>query len=257
MSAYSDLSRVYDILNKDIDYSKWAQFIKKCFETYADTNVGLVLDLACGTGSMTIELSKLGYDMIGVDLSVEMLSVAADRTAQNNLSNKILYLNQDMKDFELYGTVGGVCCCLDSLNYLVNDGELEKCFLCIHNYLDDGGVFVFDVNTPYKFVNIYGDNAYILEDESDEEKIYCGWQNTFDSNTGICDFYLSLFEKNSDSNYSRSDEIQQERCYSELVIKDLVGKCGFEFVGMWGNMDFSQAVEKSERWYFAVKCIKH
>ncbi len=254
MSAYSDLSRVYDILNKEIDYVQWAKFIKTCFDKYADVPALIVLDLACGTGNMTIELSKMGYDMIGVDYSAEMLSVATDKTADNGLSGKILYLNQDMKDFELYGTVGGVSCCLDSLNYLLKKSELEQCFRNVHNYLDGGGLFVFDINTPYKFENIYSDNAYILEDE--EAQIYCGWQNDYNKETKICDFYLSIFERKSDEKYKRSDEIQSERCYFDNEIKELLGKCDFELVGFWGDLSFTTGNEKDERWFFAAKCIK-
>jgi SAM-dependent methyltransferase len=254
MGAYSDLSRVYDILNKEIDYTEWARFIKTCFDRYSDVPALIVLDLACGTGNVTIELSKLGYDMIGVDYSAEMLSVAAEKTAEGGLLGKILYLNQDMKNFELYGTVGGVCCCLDSLNYLLNISDVEECFKCVHNYLDGGGLFIFDVNSPYKFENIYKDNAYILEDE--ETQIYCGWQNDYDEDTKICDFYLSIFEKKSDGQYKRSDEIQSERCYFEGEIKELLNKCGFELVGFWGDFDFIKVNEKDERWFFAAKCIK-
>ena len=113
-----------------------------------------------GTGTLTEILSERGYDMTGVDASPEMLSVARERCSENTL-----LLCQNMCAFELYGTVGAVTCCLDSLNYLLEDGDLQKCFATVHNYLDPDGLFLFDMNTPYKFRNVYADNAYVLEDE--------------------------------------------------------------------------------------------
>ena len=165
MSEYKDygaIARVYDKFNREeINYSAWADFIEKIFDRFSPHKPELVLDLACGTGTMTRELARRGYDMIGVDASADMLSEAYC----NGDGERILYLNQDMRSFELYGTVGAVVCCLDSLNYLVNDGDLGTTFATVHNYLDPDGLFIFDMNTPYKFENIYSDNAYVLEDD--------------------------------------------------------------------------------------------
>ena len=157
-SGYGSISGIYDKINSEIDYPSWADFIETCFYKYLTEKPSLLLDLACGTGSMTLELARRGYDMIGVDGSEDMLSVAYDRKFDEELSN-ILYLCQDMRAFELYGTVGAVTCCLDSINYLSGEGDLQKCLSCVHNYLDPDGLFIFDVNTPYKFENIYADNS--------------------------------------------------------------------------------------------------
>ena len=222
--GYGDIARVYDKLNAEIDYEAWADFFEKCFDKYMNSRPELVLDLACGTGRMTRTLSARGYDMIGVDGSDAMLSEAYMQGGEN-----ILYLLQDMRSFELYGTVGAVVCCLDSVNYLLEDKDMEKTFMTVHNYLDPDGLFIFDMNTPYKFENVYSDNAYILEDEDDTGAIYCGWQNEYDRKSGICNFYLSLFEENEDGSYVRSDEKQTERCYSKDTVCGLLEKCGFEF----------------------------
>ena len=175
MNDYGKFASIYDRLIKaDIDYGKIAKFVENIVDE-AGFGKGIVLDLACGSGILTEKLKKLGYDMIGIDLSVDMLNIAKENNPD------ILYLCQDMREFELYGTVGAVVCCLDAVNCLLCPEDLIKCFSTVRNYLDDGGLFLFDVNSPYKFKNIFADNAYILEDEG----IYCGWQTEFDKESGI------------------------------------------------------------------------
>ncbi len=258
--GYQALARVYDRLNAEIDYCAWANFAEECFRMYLPAKPELVLDLACGTGRMTGEFARRGYDMIGIDGSAEMLSEAFSRHA--SLEN-ILFLNQDMREFELYGTVGAVLCCLDSLNYLLGDGELKTCFSLVHNYLDPNGLFLFDMNTPYKFREIYGSNAYVLEDElppleegDSPSAVYCGWQNEFHPETGLCDFDLTLFEEGEDGRYYRSDEHQTERCYSMEEICDALRETGLELIGVYADWSFSPITETTERWYFLARAIK-
>ena len=252
--GYGALARVYDRLNADLDYEAWAAFLEACFRKYLKGKPELVLDLACGTGTMTRVLSARGYDMIGVDGSADMLSEAY---ALGNGEGKILYLCQDMREFELYGTVGAVISCLDSINYLLSEEDLAKTFAGVHNYLDPDGLFLFDVNTPYKFSEIYGNNAYVLEDETpDGGAIYCGWQNEYDTESGICDFWLSLFEENEEGQYRRSDEHQRERCYTMEALRRLLEETGFEWLGAYGGFDFSAPNDTTERWYIAVRAKK-
>ena len=251
-SGYDAIAHVYEKLNSEIDYKKWADFIEECFDKYLATRPSLVLDLACGTGTMTRELSRRGYDMIGIDGSADMLSEAYMNKEEGDNS---LYLNQDMREFELYGTVGAVVCCLDSINYLLDEKDIKKTFSLVHNYLDPDGLFLFDVNTPYKFENVYSDNSYILEDEIDGGAVYCGWQNSFNKESGICDFYLSLFEESGDA-YNRYDEHQQERCYGKQTLTDLLTECGFETLGIVGGYDFSSPAPNCERWYFIARAKK-
>ena len=256
--GYTAIAGIYDKLNADIDYKKWADFVERCFERYLANRPTLVLDLACGTGSMTCELALRGYDMIGVDGSEDMLSVAYERSEGKG----ILYLLQDMRSFELYGTVGAVVCCLDSINYLLSEEDVKKTFLNVHNYLDPDGLFLFDVNTPYKFEKVYSDNAYILEDEIDYgdggplSAVFCGWQNQYDRQSGICYFYLSVFEEKENGDYLRSDEHQQERCYTLEAIKELLSESGFEFIGCFADFDFSAPTDTAQRWYIAARAKK-
>jgi SAM-dependent methyltransferase len=258
--GYSALARFYDQLNSEIDYSAWTDFVETCFARYLEKKPELVLDLACGTGSMTMELAARGYDMIGIDGSGEMLSEAFSRSLSAGKS--ILFLEQDMRSFELYGTVGAVTCCLDSLNYLLGEGELSTCFSLVHNYLDPDGLFLFDMNTPYKFRNIYGDNAYVMEDEivydeDDSSLVYCGWQNAYDPQTKLCQFYLSLFEQNADGSFARADEVQTERCYELSEIQEALDRAGFACLGVWADFDFTAPTERTERWYFAARAKKN
>ena len=251
-AGYDAIAHVYEKLNSEIDYKKWADFIEATFDRHLATRPSLVLDLACGTGTMTRELASRGYDMIGIDGSADMLTEAF---MQKEEGESTLYLNQDMREFELYGTVGAVVCCLDSINYLLSEGDVKKTFSLVHNYLDPDGLFLFDVNTPYKFENIYSDNAYILEDEIDGKDIYCGWQNSYDKESGICDFYLSLFEE-TDEGYSRFDEHQEERCYKKDTLAELLRECGFELIHIVSGYDFEAPDEKCERWYFIARAKK-
>ncbi len=255
-NGYSALARVYDRLNEEIDYVGWADFFESCFEKFLPAKPELILDLACGTGRMTRELASRGYDMIGVDASVEMLMQA---TAKALPEQRILYLLQDMRSFELYGTVGAVTCCLDSLNYLLAEKDLLTCFRTVHNYLDPNGLFLFDLNTPYKFREIYGQNAYVLEDtlsEADDRAIYCGWQNDFDTESGVCSFELSIFEEQPDGSYRRSDEHQEERCYPIETVRNLLKTAGFESVGVWEDRNFTPPGDTAKRWYFCARAIK-
>ena len=255
-SGYDSIASVYDNINSEIDYSAWADFIEKCFAKYLTKKPEIVLDLACGTGSMTFELYSRGYDMIGADMSEEMLSRAYEKAFNQKISS-ILFVRQDMRSFELYGTVGAVCCCLDSVNYLTEDGDIEKCFKNVHNYLDPDGLFIFDVNTPYKFEHIYGNNAYIFEDsDSDGNSSYCGWQNDYDEKTGLCNFYLSVFTEDNDGKFIRRDEVQTERCYSLQRIKESLNACSLEFIGVFEDFDFSVPKDNCERWYVVARAKK-
>ncbi len=254
--GYEAIARVYDKLNADIDYGRWASFIERCFEEQLDKKPEIVLDLACGTGRMTRELSARGYDMIGVDGSADMLSRAMEEGREG-----ILYLCQDMRELELYGTVGAAVCCLDSINYLLGDGEIERVFSLVHNYLDPDGLFVFDVNSPHKFESVYGDNAYILEDEIDygegeKGAIFCGWQNEYDRDSRICDFYLTLFEELEDGSYARSDEHQRERCYTAEELTVALEKAGMELVGIYSDFEFNTPDDTDDRWYVVARARK-
>ena len=243
---YSSLAAVYDRLNSEVDYSLIADHIERQFRL-ADTRPESLIDLACGTGSLTIELARRGYDLIGVDLSEDMLAEArhkCDYSGRQSFCHDILFIRQNMVDLELYGTVDAAVCCLDSLNYLTRDGELRRAFRHIHNYLNPDGLFIFDVNTPYKFEHIYGTNSYVLEDDG----ILCAWQNSYNQKSRICDFYLSIFKECPDGRWERSDENQRERCYSLATLKRMLADTGFELIAVCDGWSENEPTDKSERW---------
>ena len=251
MQGYEALSRVYDRLMGEVDYAAIADFYERLFVDYGVKPM-LLLDLGCGTGSMTLELARRGYDTIGVDASEQMLSRAYERKFEAGLSD-ILFLQQDMRSFELYGTVGAVVSTLDCVNYLTEDGDLDRCLALVHNYLDPDGVFVFDVNTPYKFEHVFGDNAYVLESEDGD---YCGWQNAYDCKTRLCSFLLSVFTKDADGRYTRTDEEQTERCYTKKELTDALTRAGFADIRFFSDTDQNTPTEPAERWYIAARCKK-
>ena len=246
---YSSLASYYDKLNSHINYLEWADFLVSVFDSYGIKKGSLVLDLACGTGNITLPLLSRGYDMIGIDISPEMLDLARRKTGGKN----VLWLCQDMRSFELYGTVSAVVSCLDSINYLTGKIGLKKCFSLVHNYLDPNGIFVFDINSPYKFKNIYAENHYIIESDD----VYCGWKNHYDEKSGLCDFELSIFAKDSKSdNYVRYDELQRERCWTVPIISQMLSSVGFEILSISGGFENAELCETTERIFFICRAIK-
>lgn len=251
---YDLIAPIYDKVNGDVDYSLWADFIEKVIKKeYKNGSAELVLDLGCGTGRMAIELAKRGYDMTGVDYSVEMLDIAREAADREGLSGKMLWLCQDITEFELYGTVDVTVSCLDTLNHLTEPGELAKCFSLVHNYLVPGGLFIFDVNGKHKFEHVYGKEAYVIEDESS----FCVWQNFYNEKSRLCDFYITLFEENEEGAYKRYDEEQRERMYTLRSLKKQLKDNGFELIGAYSDFDFCEGSDENDRIYLAARCIKN
>jgi SAM-dependent methyltransferase len=264
MNDYNAIAGVYDSINSGVDYQKWADAFENAFAKYLKEKPSLLLDLASGTGRLTLEMAKRGYDMIGVDGSPEMLARATDSLYDMIDSGELpknaprpLFLCQDMCAFELYGTVGAVTCCLDSLNYLTADGDLKKCFSLVHNYLDPDGLFIFDMNTPYKFENVYGENAYVYDlDRGEAGSQFCVWQNFYDEESKICDFYLTVFEEAEGGKYERLDEEQRERCYSMDEIKNALEITGFELISVASTPEGSEIKDDTPRWHFIARAKK-
>jgi len=248
---YDLLAPFYDNINSELDYSLWADFIEKIIEKeYKTGRPELVLDLGSGTGKMTLELARRGYDMTGVDCSPEMLGIARDAAEREGLD--ILWLCQDMTEFELYGTVDVCVCCLDTLNHLTDKESLEKCLSLVHNYVIPDGLFIFDINGKYKFENIYSDMTYTMEEDGG----VCIWQNDYDPKTKLCDFYITLFKEGADGRYDRYDDLQTERMYALSEMKKALLKCGFEFIGAYSDFEFTEASDRSERIYIAARIKK-
>lgn len=248
MNSYTALASCYDRLNAHVDYEGWADGVGKIFRRLGVPDDALVLDLGCGTGNLTLPLSRRGYDMIGVDLSPEMLDAARRKKG----AERVLWLCQDMRSFELYGTVGAVTCCLDSINYLTDRAGLTACFSLVHNYLDPDGVFLFDVNTPYKFETVYGNEHYVMEAEG----VFCGWVNRYHKRTKLCDFELSIFAEEPDGRYLRYDETQRERCWSERTLIAALRENGFELLSVAADLDGTPLTDVSERAFFVARAKK-
>ena len=223
--AYEDFARIYDILQDNIDYPGWKDYITGVLRTYGITE-GLILDLGCGTGTMTELLAAEGYDMIGVDASDEMLMQAAEKREASG--HDILYLLQDMQEFELYGTVRAVVSVCDSLNYMLDEEALLSVFCLVNNYLDPGGIFVFDVNTPAKYQAI---GEQVIAENRDEGSFI--WENDYDDGTGINTCALTLFLPREDGLYEKDEELHVQRGWNAGEILVLLEKAGLRPEGVY------------------------
>ncbi len=254
--SYTTLAGIYDDINKVVDYSGFADFYEDCFKRYMKEKPSLVLDLACGTGRMTEELDRRGYDMTGIDLSSEMLMIAKDRAYDLGRQDNILYLCQNMTSLELYGTVDATVCTLDGLNYLTEDGELEKTFSLVHNYLIPDGLFIFDMSTEYKFENVYANNTYLYDGTADGYKYFCAWQNMYDRDSRIAEFTLTVFNEAEKRRYVRDEEVQYQRAYGRDEIVSALEDAGFAVLSVTGGFDFSPLCDRDERMFFVAACKK-
>ena len=242
------MSESYDSLNSDIDYVSWADFLEECIKRFSETEVKHICEIACGTGKMSVILSKRGYKLTSSDLSEDMLCFAEMRAREENCKN-ITFTKQDMRSFTASNKAGAVVCLLDSVNCLLKPDEVKQCFASAAKILVDGGVFLFDVNSKYKFENIYADNAYVLENEN----VLCAWENYYNEKTHICDFYLSFFKERSDGLYERNDEHRRERMYTVRSIEKYLAESGLSLCGVFSDFDFTKGDEtKDERLYFAA-----
>lgn len=239
MNAYKDFSKFYDELMDNIDYKEWGTYILGILKEYGLSS-GIVLELGCGTGSICEFLAKKGFDVIGIDNSFEMLGVANEKKMKSG--NDILYLNQDMREFELYGTVKAVISNCDSLNYILDKKDLVKVFKLVNNYLDPGGLFIFDMNTEYKYREI-GDSV-IAENREDISFI---WENTYTENKKINRYDLTLFIKDGDGRYDKTEETHFQKAYSIDEIKESLKKAGMEFVCIYDGFTKKAPRPESER----------
>lgn len=246
MEAYGEFAKVYDMFQDNVEYEKWAAFIRKYLQNEGITE-GLVLELGCGTGTMTELLAEAGYDMIGIDNSEEMLAEAMEKKAESG--HDILYLLQDMEEFELYGTVRAVISVCDSLNYITQAEDLEYVFALVNNYLDPGGLFIFDMNTPYKYQEMIG-NRTIAEDREDGSFI---WENSYDPETGINLYELALFLPREDGLYEKTVEEHYQRAYPEEQIREMLARAGLTLVAVFDAYSEEPAKKDSGRLTFIAR----
>ncbi len=249
MEAYTDFAYVYDTLMDNTPYKEWCARITDILRR-AGIEKDLVLDLGCGTGTLTELLAKEGYDMIGIDCSQEMLARAMEKREDSGL--QILYLLQDMREFELYGTVKAIVSVCDSLNYLLEEEDVIETFRLVNNYLDPKGLFVFDFNTVYKYKEIIGD-ATIAENREDCSFI---WENYYHEEEEINEYEVTFFVKEGDL-FRRFEETHYQRGYTPQQMKDFLAKAGLEFVSMTDSDTGGEVTAESERIYMVAReCAK-
>ncbi|MCL2164681.1 MAG: DUF2225 domain-containing protein [Oscillospiraceae bacterium] len=249
--VYSGMfAKVYDsLMAGGVSYPDYADYVERIFKA-SELSPRLILDLGCGTGSLSIEMAKRGYEMIGVDNSVHMLSEA--RAKALDLGLDIMFLHQDMAEFELFGTVDSIISATDSLNYILSQETLGKVFKLANIYLNPGGIFMFDLNSGYKLKTVLGDNVFY---EISEDVSYV-WQNSYDDETGLCRFDLTFFVKNPDDAYDRFDEIHTQRSISSRNIFSLSKGYGFESCAEYEHMSFNKPKVNTERIFYVNKKSK-
>lgn len=244
--SYEGFAYVYDTFMDDVPYEEWTAYVVGILEEHGIAD-GLVLDLGCGTGSMTELLAERGYDMIGVDLSADMLEIAMDKRSRNGLD--ILYLQQDMREFELYGTVRAIVSICDSMNYLASEEELLQVFRLVNNYLDPGGIFVFDLNTPYKYREILGDSV-IAENREGCSFI---WENTFYEEEAVNEYDLTIFRQEEGELYRKYEETHFQKAFDLERVKELIAEAGLELVAEYDAFTRNAPEPESERVYFVAR----
>ena len=214
MSGYGNFAHYYDILTGNISYKDRAAYFDMLIKKHGGKK-DLLLDLACGTGSLSEEMCRLGYDVIAVDGSEEMLNEALDKKFDSGLN--IQYLCQDMTKLDMFGTIDVTICALDSLNHLPDLDAIKQTINRVSLFCEPGGLFIFDVNTPYKHKNVLGNNTFIY----DMEDVYCVWQNTYTEEDNRVEMWLDFFEKQENGSYERYDESFSEIAFDDAVIERL------------------------------------
>lgn len=246
MASYVSFARFYDVLMTDAEYEKRCDYLLQLLKRH-NHNPGITLDLACGTGTLTRLLAQRGIDVYGVDASSEMLSEAMQRACDENL--EILFLKQKMQSLDLYGTINTCICTLDSINHLTDIDDVRKTFDRVGLFMDNGGLFVFDVNTVYKHREVLKDNTFVLENDN----VFCVWQNSLQKND-IVNISLDFFEEEKGV-YYRSSENFCERAYSDKQIRELLVSAGFKVEGVYGDMSFKAPCETEQRAIYVAKMI--
>lgn len=248
MSEYSNFAEVYDRLMTDVDYKARTEYLCRLFKKY-DRQPTLLLDLACGTGGFSNEFAKIGAEVIGVDISEEMLSYARENSEKCGQS--VLYLCQPAEELDLYGTVDGAVCCLDSFNHITDYERLCKAIERVALFLEKDRLFIFDVNTVYKHRQVLGNNIFVV----DSEGVYCVWQNFFDDNCNTTQIDLDFFVKEG-KHYTRSCESFCERAYTLEELENAVSAAGLETVAVFDDMTENPVSDTTERAVFITRKIK-
>lgn len=245
MQPYSGFASVYDLFMDNVPYDEWADYVQKLLKKF-HIEEGLLLELGCGTGSMTRRLADRGFDMIGIDNSEEMLSIARDKSSEGY---EILYLCQDMREFELYGTVAAVVSVCDSMNYILTEEELLQVFRLVNNYLDPGGLFIFDLDTQYMYQEVLGDQTIA---ENREEGSFI-WENSFYEEEQMNEVTLTIFVPETEELYRKYEEVHYRRAYSLDKVKQLLKEAGMEFIAVYDMLTEDEPKADCERVYVIAR----
>ena len=245
MSAYEALAGVYDALTGDVGYEKRADYIEKLF-LKSRVPVHTVLDLACGTGSMTALLTERGYELIAVDESPDMLAAAREK-ASDLTGEPPVFLNQSMEALDLYGTVDAAICCLDSLNYLAGPREVQKTFQRLHLFISPGGLLVFDINSAAMLRDL--DGQVFLDEQED---VYCVWRPEFEKRSRVCTYWIDIFTRRTDGAWERSVEQHRQKAYEVEELRAWLLEAGFTHIRTYGDCRMSAPREGENRIYFSA-----
>ncbi len=238
---YTVLPRFYDELNVEADYSAYVDYLVKYIPPRSS-----VLDLGCGTGNISTELSLRGYDVTGLDVSSEMLTEARHKSEIRGTD--VFYTCQDMTSFSTPVLYNAVVSSFDCLNYLLSKEKLFSAFCRVYDTLGENGIFLFDMNAPYKFENVYADNTFVIE----EDGIFCVWENEFNKKTGKCNFFINIFVEEGEK-YTRYQETQTEKSYSLKTVLKLLKDAGFASVEVYSDFDGTEVTDTTERYYFIAR----
>lgn len=252
---YGKIAGFYDKYTTDIDYKKIADYIEKLFKKFGlpqrsdGGTVPMILDVACGTGSLTCILAERGYEMIGLDLSEEMLMEAESNSAAKGLD--IMWLCQDMCEIDMYGTVSAIICITDGINHIVSDKALKKFFMKIKNFIDAGGIFIFDVLSEKYFESVVGTDMF-FEDGDDG---MCIWTSSYNKKTKLCKYNITFFELCDEENelYERFDDFVCEKAWSDEIITACSADAGFSAAGVFNGMTMKPADENTMRKFFVLR----
>lgn len=245
MSRYGAFAEYYDSLTSNVSYDETAKYVADILDENG-IKKGILLDLACGTGTMSVQMAKRGYEVIGIDNSPEMLSEAREKVCESG--EDILFLCQDMCDIDLYGTVECTICLLDSLNHLESEEELLSAFKGVSLFTVPGGLFIFDVNTQYKHKYVLGNNTFVY----DNDDVYCVWQNEYDDESKTVEIFLDFFEEENGL-YRRSSEYFTECAFSDEIIRRLLKEAGFSNVKAYGELSRNAPSETEERIFYVAR----
>lgn len=245
---YNDFAYSYDALMSDVDYQKRTEYLCSLFNRF-DRMPSLMLDLACGTGEFSNRFAKAGASVIGVDISYDMLSIAREKSAEQG--NDVLYLCQDAAELDLYGTIDGAICCLDSLNHITDYERFCKAIGRVSLFLEKDRLFIFDLNTEYKHREILGNNTFVI----DTDEVYCVWQNEYNKENNIVDINLDFFTPDGDG-YFRTGESFCERAYTNEQIQNALEKAGLKIEAIFDDMSENAPSENSERAVYVTRKVK-